>query len=180
MAKDVVPAQPGRGRPTSLTPERAERLLTAIRAGNYYKTACEYAGIHYSTLRRWILKAEEPGAPQDLIDFRDALVKANAEFEVAAVAQLRKLGNEGNWLPIAWLLERRMPEKWGKQPNEQKIEINFGENSGAKTVAGIDITSDSMESMLNRLAHRTAIGAADDEVVDAEIVYEDDEIMDGE
>ena len=39
------------GRPTKLTPERQNRLVEAIQAGNYYKVACAAAGIDYSTFR---------------------------------------------------------------------------------------------------------------------------------
>ena len=31
--------------------ERQKKLVDAIRAGNYYETACTYAGIEYQTFR---------------------------------------------------------------------------------------------------------------------------------
>ncbi len=45
-------------RPSKLTPEITKRLTEAIRAGNYYEAACGYAGIHYSTFRKWMQKGE--------------------------------------------------------------------------------------------------------------------------
>ena len=31
-------------------------LIEAISEGNYYAVACNYAGIHYSTFRRWMVQ----------------------------------------------------------------------------------------------------------------------------
>jgi uncharacterized Fe-S cluster-containing radical SAM superfamily protein len=47
------------GRPSKLTPEVQEKICNAIRAGNYYEAACAYAGIDYSTFRRWMIKGEK-------------------------------------------------------------------------------------------------------------------------
>jgi hypothetical protein len=70
------------GRPTKLTPETTERILTAVRAGNYLETACNYAGVTYSTVWRWLKDADEPRAPKAKREFRDALARARAEAEI--------------------------------------------------------------------------------------------------
>jgi hypothetical protein len=69
------------GRPTKLTPERQERIVTALRAGNYLTIAAEYAGVNRATVFRWLAQADEVGAPKAIRDFRDAVVRARAEAE---------------------------------------------------------------------------------------------------
>lgn len=46
------------GRPSKLTEETKDKLLKSLRTGNYYETACNYAGIGYRTFRTWMLKGE--------------------------------------------------------------------------------------------------------------------------
>jgi hypothetical protein len=97
------------GRPTSLTPELAKRILASIRAGNYKSTACQAAGIHRDTLNDWEhrgARGEEPYA-----EFSDALQKAEATAERKLLRQIR-LGVDG-WQSKAWIMERRWPAKWG-------------------------------------------------------------------
>ena len=42
------------GRPSKLTPEVQEKIVTAIRAGNYAQVAAVYAGIGERTFYRWM------------------------------------------------------------------------------------------------------------------------------
>jgi len=44
--------------PTKLTPERSERILRAMRAGNYLEAAARSAGVHPSTVYRWLERGE--------------------------------------------------------------------------------------------------------------------------
>ena len=48
-------------RPTKLTPAVAERILSAIRAGNFMEVAARYAGISPSTLYRWLERGDPDG-----------------------------------------------------------------------------------------------------------------------
>src|SRR5262245_24838297 len=41
------------GRPTKYTPERVQRIETALAAGATYRLACGYAGISEATFTRW-------------------------------------------------------------------------------------------------------------------------------
>ncbi|MGB4501182.1 MAG: hypothetical protein WBI21_07950 [Natronincolaceae bacterium] len=45
-------------RPTKLNPETQNKIITAIRAGNYIETAAAYAGISKNTLYDWLRKGE--------------------------------------------------------------------------------------------------------------------------
>lgn len=129
----------GRGRPRIA--ENAARLQAiettvceALRAGNYVETAAAYAGVS----KDWLYRAMRAGA-RDAADhrrtalahFSDAVKKAEADAEVGGVAIIsaaaqdqwapatkarpRQLLRKGEWQALAWRLERRHPERWGRR-----------------------------------------------------------------
>ena len=49
------------GRSTKLSPEVEEKILKAIRAGNYAAIAAEYAGISESTFYGWLRRGRKEG-----------------------------------------------------------------------------------------------------------------------
>lgn len=108
--------RPGKrtGRPTKLTPEVARLICNAIRAGCFPETAIEAAGVSRATLYGWLRKGktEKRGVHRD---FLDTYKRALAEFEVSVVATMRRIGDKKNaWMALAWLLERRMPQRWAR------------------------------------------------------------------
>lgn len=54
MPATVSPVDRPRGRPTALTPTKASAFLQAMAAGNYVKTAAQYAGTAPTTVRNWV------------------------------------------------------------------------------------------------------------------------------
>jgi transposase len=100
-------------RPSKLTPEITKRLTEAIRAGNYYEAACGYAGIHYSTFRKWMQKGETAKSGK-FREFFEAVTLAEYEAEARLVAQWQKHMPE-DYRAIRDFLERRYPERWGKR-----------------------------------------------------------------
>jgi transposase len=107
------------GRPSKLTPEVQEKICNAIRAGNYYEAACAYAGIGYSTFRAWIVKGENAKSGK-YREFLEAIKKAECEAEVRLVAMWQKHMPE-NWQAIATFLERRYPDRWGRN----RLDVNM-------------------------------------------------------
>jgi len=100
-------------RPSKLTPEITKRLTEAIRAGNYYEAACGFAGIHYSTFRKWMIKGEKAKSGK-YREFFEAVTRAEYEAEVRMVAQWQKHMPE-DYRAIRDFLERRHPERWGQK-----------------------------------------------------------------
>ncbi len=100
-------------RPTKLTPERQAKLVEVIAAGNYYETACQAAGVDYSTFRNWMIRGEEETHGK-YREFFEALTRAEAEAEMQAVAIWHKAMPD-DWRAAQMFLERRYPERWGKQ-----------------------------------------------------------------
>lgn len=92
MTSAETPARKKRGgRPTKLTPEVHEKIVTAVRAGNYVETAAAYAGVHPTTVFRWLREADEPGASRAVREFRYAVDSARAESEVRVVGQIQRV-----------------------------------------------------------------------------------------
>ena len=91
------------GRPTKRTPEREQRLLDALRAGNTRLHAAKYAGIGENTLGDWLRRFR---------DFRDLIEKAESEAIVRHVANIAKAAADGQWTASAWWLERRYPQDY--------------------------------------------------------------------
>jgi len=120
-----MPPQKKRSGPTKLTPERITAICNAIVAGATFQTAAQFAGVSERTLKLWRAKGREQkrGPYKDLeVAVRTALAK----FEVAAVAKIREAGESPKcWTALAWLLERRFPERWARP--EVKAEL-FGDH----------------------------------------------------
>ena len=103
------------GRPTKLTPELQEKIVTAVRGGNYIETAAAYAGVSKDTLYAWLkrgARATHPNSPYRR--FSDAIEKALAEAEMRDVLIIGKAAEE-QWQAAAWRLERKFADRWGRQ-----------------------------------------------------------------
>jgi hypothetical protein len=100
-------------RPTKLTPEVQERIITALRAGNYQETAARYAGISEATFYDWMARGrEEPGSV--FAEFLEAVEKAKSDAEVRDLYLIDQAAQTGSWQAAAWKLERKFPHKWGR------------------------------------------------------------------
>jgi hypothetical protein len=101
-------------RPTKLTPQVSERILSALRAGNYRKASALSAGISEQTFHRWMKRGEEAKSGIHR-DFCEAVKRAEADAEVHAVAVLRKEIAGGDWRAAIAYLERRHADGWRRQ-----------------------------------------------------------------
>lgn len=115
------------GRPTKLTPELQRKLCDAISAGNYYEAACGYAGVEYSTFRKWMRRGKK-AKRGDFFQFFHAVRLAEASAEVSAVA-LWKSQMPENWQACRDFLARRHPKRWG--PKEKIENEHTGKGGGA-------------------------------------------------
>lgn len=101
------------GRPSKLTPEVQEKILTAIRAGNYAHVAAQYAGIGERTYYRWMERGEKAKAGR-YRQFWQAVKEAESEAEVRAVAIIQKKMPD-DWRAALTYLERKHPRRWGRR-----------------------------------------------------------------
>lgn len=101
------------GRKSKLTPEIQEKIVSAVRAGNYSFVAAEFAGIGERTFYKWMEKGEaRPGSTYG--QFRQAVKSAEREAEVRAVAIIQNLMTS-NWQAAMTFLERKYPDRWGRR-----------------------------------------------------------------
>ena len=102
------------GRPgiSSFTPETQEKILNALRAGNYRVAACKFAGISVDTFGRW-MKAGNAGEER-FAEFAEQVKQAEAQAEASLVATIRKAAGD-HWQAAAWLLERKYVTRWGRR-----------------------------------------------------------------
>jgi hypothetical protein len=103
-------------RPTKLTPETQARIIQALEAGNYFETACGYAGITSRTGYGWLEKGREETSGI-YFQFFQAVEKATSQAELKNVAIIQRAAMD-TWQAAAWWLERRAPDRWGRQRQE--------------------------------------------------------------
>jgi transposase len=98
------------GRP-KLDPATTQRVVDLIRAGNYLEVAATAAGIHRSTLYRWLRHGRDQKRGR-YRKFLSQVEKAQAEAESRDVALIAKAAGE-DWRAAAWRLERKAPRRYG-------------------------------------------------------------------
>jgi transposase len=129
---ELALARSRRGRPRKLTAKRQKAITEAIRLGARRDQAAEAAGIARSTLQNWIARGELDGR-QPHKRFAEAVRTAEAEFELESLRAIEQAAAGGDWRAKAWVLERRHPERWGRQtrhevtgPDGQAVEVQGG------------------------------------------------------
>ena len=129
-------------RPTKLNFDTHNKIITAIRAGNYIETAAAYAGVNKSTLYEWLKRGEREKqrvaensrygirkSEKPYVEFSNAVEKALAEAEIRDVAIIAKAAKE-QWQAAAWRLERKFPDRWGRK---DKVDLS-ADKDGFKIV----------------------------------------------
>lgn len=105
------------GRPTKLTPDIQEKILTVIKLGAYRSAACDFAGITAETLRNWIRRGENEGVGP-YWEFATAVKQAEASACLKALGTIRN-AMEQEWQAAAWFLERKRPKEWAKRERHE-------------------------------------------------------------
>lgn len=127
-----------RGRPSALTPEVEAAMLAMLRQGIPLVIAAEANGVHRDTVNGWVLRGEDPDAPNHdfYAPFSDAYMRAKAQgaaylhglvFEAARGDRKAKRKKNADGTPATiksrmspmrvasaqWLLARRFPAHYG-------------------------------------------------------------------
>jgi transposase len=142
-------------RPTKLTEKVHERILQAIRAGNYVESAAVAAGIAPSTFYRWLERGRvESGGIYHALE--EDVRRAEAEAEVHAVAVIRK-AMPGDWRAAMAYLERRHPARWRRRESR---ELTGPDGGAIRTAASLDLTKLTDEELcfVEELRKRAADG----------------------
>lgn len=112
----IKPEKGKAGRPTKLTPEAIEGIVTHLKGGNYFETACGANGISPAIGRQWLREGANDrsrGRKTMKARFHEAVEKAQHQGESALVLQLR-VHAQKDFRAAAFMLERKFPKRWGK------------------------------------------------------------------
>lgn len=122
------------GRPEMITPEMVEAICGFLRDGLHRQVAAEAAGVSSATLRRWLtigkksISHSRRTAKEALHrELYRGVRKAEGQAESVWVLRVAK-ASEADWKAAAWLLARKMPERWAEQSRRQ-VELT-GANGG--------------------------------------------------
>jgi hypothetical protein len=156
-----------------MTPEVAEKIVTAIRAGAYAEIAATYAGVSRSTYFLWMAKGRKDAEDREAgdyptideshshewteeggrcwcghtrySDFLDRIKEAEASAEIHAVGKVRS-AFDTDWKAAMTYLERRYPSRWRRRTT---VDVGM-ENEG-----GVDLDGGTEEGQgaKERLAH---------------------------
>jgi transposase len=103
------------GRKSKLTPQLIKDAVKLLKGGSYVSTVCEFIGIDPSTWYRWMREGKKAKSGLKS-QFYHAIKKADAEAEIRMVTDIQKIANENQtWQALAWMLERKYPERWGRR-----------------------------------------------------------------
>lgn len=119
------------GRPTVLSDDiRVQKLLHALRAGNYREIACKVSGISRGAFYEWLKR--------DAV-FLEAVEKAEADAECDLIEATTKAGRQPQfWAANMTLLERKHPDRWGRRQEDSsapKVVVQIGVQSGDVSVS---------------------------------------------
>lgn len=144
MAEKIIDLKTGkarkkRGRPTSLTKNRADAVIDAILKGATRAAAAAAAGVHKATFFGWMARGDEEherkrvegGAfrptERKFVDFYDRVKAADAEVLMRRVKIVEQAA-ESSWQAAAWLLERTDPANFARTTKvsggDQPINVN--------------------------------------------------------
>lgn len=130
--------KPRPGRPSTLTPAIIAAVSKAVSQGCTLKAAACAGGVPYSTLLEWLARGagnhERPTTDMH-VALCQAIERAEGQFECDSIAKIWAAARApgGDWRPVAWLLTRRLPDRWG---NHSTIRIEQ-EVSGSLQVSGV-------------------------------------------
>lgn len=99
------------GRPRKDSPDIMEKVLDGIKAGLSYEGACGLARVSYRTFLRWRTAGENNKTgkySQFCLELEYAEAIAEAEL-------LKRIKKDPDTKYACWLLERRHPNRWGRQ-----------------------------------------------------------------
>jgi transposase len=135
-------------RPSKLTPAVQDRIVAAIRAGNYAEPAARSAGVSPATYHRWMARGEKE--PSGIYrDFYEAVRKAEADAEVEAVARVRRAMPD-DWRASMTYLERRYPERWRRRDSHEHTGAGGGPVRISEAMFKDDETRKALREALRR------------------------------
>ena len=124
------------GRPPLLTPEMIEEICDHLITGSSIARAGVLAGISESTIYRWLAIGKTEEADPIYIELVARVGEAIESSEFELLQRMRIAGSKpDHWRATAWMLERRFPEKYGKNVSAQDGGQSGKPDSGSSGLA---------------------------------------------
>jgi hypothetical protein len=129
LAKIHPEKNPTTNRPYGISAEQRIVLIDAIRAGNFFSTACELADVSYGTFMDWMQRGGDEKSESKYVEehpvepyksFARDVRRAEAEGEAALIADIRAAGKV-DWKANAWIASRRHNDRWAEQKGPIQI-----------------------------------------------------------
>ena len=112
--------KPGRASDLEKCPEVGRFIVEAVSLGSTIAAAADRAGVHESTIFRWLQKAELKGCKPEYSKFSEDLKGAIQGRYLGALRSIQTAGQR-QWQANAWLLERTMPTHFGQAALRQEL-----------------------------------------------------------
>ena len=149
----------GKGSPPvvmPISPTAQERVLVALRGGNYLETAAHYAGIDPKLLRRIVTEGDplHKNTTAAKQEFREKVVLAEAEGEAFAIQTILRVGRDRQPKMLTWWLERRFPNRWGRKDRLTVVSQDAGALGGDDDVVDLSGLSDAELAQLAGLLQK--------------------------
>lgn len=125
---------------SKLTPALQKKIGSNIVLGMPLKYAAEVSGISEKAFYNWMNEGEKAKSGK-FYDFYNYITECKAKAIQTHLNTIKKAANDGNWLPAAWMLERRYPEYFGKR---DKLDVD----ANMKLSGKIDINTLSDEQLI--------------------------------
>ena len=108
------------GRPPKLTAEMIEQICDLLIEGSTIARSAMLTGISESTIYRWLAMGKSEGADPIYVELVTRVGEAIESSEFELLQRMRIAGSKpDHWRATAWMLERRFPEKYGKNVSAQ-------------------------------------------------------------
>lgn len=117
------------GKPIEMNIQDVTRMCVLLRRFVPPHIAATCADIAPNTLNHWLRLAEKPGCKPVYLAFRRVFRKAMAECEMMGVAKANVLA-VGSFPALAWLMEKRFPQRWGRNAGAVAVPENVAEVQG--------------------------------------------------
>ena len=90
-------------------PVRRSMLLHALCTGSGRNAACRYAGISHQQFKEYL------SLDLDFLDQVESAEQARAVHSVQRILDIGEGAAVGDWRALAWFLERKFPDEWGRR-----------------------------------------------------------------
>lgn len=99
---------------TKFNPETCHKIIQALEAGNYRKTAAALADVSETQFYHWMQRGETAKSGK-YAEFAESVKKAEEKAKAYHLQQIRKASENGSWQASAWYLERKHYKEWGRK-----------------------------------------------------------------